>query len=564
MNKVTLKGGQARAALLRGITELNDMTKITLGPAGRNVIFSVGSQIISTKDGVTVAREMQLKDPFENYGAEVAKSVAGQAVDQAGDGTTTATLLIQAIFAAGVKAVEEGFEPTRVAAGIRRAAKAIVGDYNEKERHYEGGILEKFRIVITPELAFHVAKISSNGDEEIAKVVSDAVLDVGLEGAIDIGISQSPVHQLEKVEGLQIDAGLASPWFVNDTRRNRAVYEDCLIFLCDRRLSTEKETLNMLQKGVEQATGENKQFSILVIANNIDLQALGTMVGNKMKNQVNIVAVESPSWGPHRRDILNDIALITGATVIDSDKGKQYDSLPKSCFGKAARVVVGQQRTIITAYPMEKYDRERHFNPYIEQVRAMAQDVTMHPADKDRAQKRVAALTGGVAVVKVGGNSGDEVKERGFRVEDAIHATRAAVADGVVPGGGSALLFASHYYVAEDMKDPSEQRGEMIVLEAMQAPISQIATNAGHTSEDVIARVIRENNTTGLNRCGFNAKSGKQEHDMIEAGIVDPLKVVRSALNAAATAAAQLLLTEGIIAFEPIAPATETRMVPQG
>lgn len=564
MNKITTTGNDARLKLLTGVQKLNDMVKVTLGPAGRNVLFSTGSAIISTKDGVTVAREMSLSDPYESIGGEVAKGVAGQAVDQAGDGTTTATLLIHSLFAAGVQAVSEGFEPTRIAAGIREATKHIVGEYNEKEKRYQGGILESLRVLTSPELAFHVAKISANGDEEIARVVSDAVLKVGVDGAISIGTAQSPRHELEIVEGLQFDSGLSHPFFVTDPKRNRAVYENCLVFICDRRLSNQHEALNILKKALGRAESKQQQFALLVIANDVDQEAMATFLKNRINQNINVVVVTSPSWGPARRDVLEDVALITKATVIDSDKGTNYDHLSSSDFGSAARVVVTQQKTVITAYPMENYERTRDFEPYVARVRALSEDATLHPADRDRAKQRLAALAGGVAVVKVGGNSGDEVKERGFRVEDAIHATRAAVADGVVPGGGSALLFAGELFDAEIPEDTSKAKGYSIVVDALREPISQIARNAGYDPQDVIKSVLAENVTTSLNRCGFNAAKGIREHDMIEAGIVDPLKVVRSSLNAAATAAAQLLLTEGIIALEPIAPTTETRMVPQG
>jgi len=557
MGKITLKGHAARTALLRGITELNDMVKITLGPAGRNVLFNAGNQIISTKDGVTVAREMVLSDPFESYGAEVAKSVAAQAVDQAGDGTTTATLLIQAIFAGGVEAIEKGAEPVQVIAGIREAAKAIVGTYHEKSKLFQGGILEQFKVETTPELAFHVAKISANGDADIAKVVAEAVLRVGVDGAISIGTAQSTNHQLEMVEGLQLDSGLAHPFFVNDSHRNRAVYDNCLVFISDRRLSTQAEAMKIMEKAINVSNKDEKPFALLIIANDIDPEALGTLVGNRVKNNVNVVAVTSPAWGPARRDLMEDIALVTKGERIDGTKGDNYAQLSGSAFGHAARVVVTQQKTVITGLPMDEYDRKKNFDPYVARVRALSEDITLHPADQDRAKQRLAALTGGVAVVKVGGNSGGEVKERGFRVEDAIHATRAAVADGIVPGGGSALAFA-HLKLGKNWPTDRDefsgkQEGEFIVAEAITQPLLQIARNAGIVDpEGVLTRVTFPLDGEGDQfKGGFDASRGEYVEDMIAAGIVDPLKVVRCALNAAASAAAQLLLTEGIIALAP-------------
>jgi chaperonin GroEL len=399
-----------------------------------------------------------------------------------------------------------------------------------------------------------VAKISANGDEDIARVVSDAVLRVGVEGAISIGMAQSTRHQLEMVEGLQIDSGLAHPFFVNDAQRNRAVYDNCLVFISDRRISTQAEALKIMEKAVKVAHEDENPFALLVIANDIDPEALGTFVGNKVKNNVSVVAVTSPAWGPARRDLLEDVALITKGDRIDGPKGENYAQLSGSAFGHAARVVVTQQKTVITGLPIDEFDRKKNLEPYIARVRALSEDKELHPADQDRAKQRLAALTGGVAVVKVGGNSGGEVKERGFRVEDAIHATRAAVADGIVPGGGSALLFAN-IFLEETMKDAGPltgtQMGAHIILEAITAPMLQIVRNAGHEDPESVLDNLQLNAVNSQNfKGGFDASSMTFVDDMIAAGIVDPLKVVRSSLNAAATAAAQLLLTEGVIALE--------------
>lgn len=559
MGKIILTGSPARAALLVGVTKLNDLVKITLGPEGRHVIFNAGNQIISTKDGVTVAREVVLNDPFEAYGAEVAKSVAGQAVDQAGDGTTTATLLIQAIFEGGVKAVEEGYSPVTVAKGIKEAARKIVGAYDEKTKRFQGGILELFKVETTPEIAFHVARISANGDEEIAKVVSDAVLKVGVDGAISIGTAQSTQHQLEMVEGLKFESGLANPYFVNDPHRNRAVYDNCLVFICDRRISTQHEALKIMEKALKLAEAEQTPFALLVIANDIDPEAMGTFVTNRIKNGLSIVAITSPAWGPARRDLLEDVALVTKGDRIDGPKGENYANLSSSAFGHAARIVVTQQQTIIAGHPLEDYERAKKFDPYVARVRALAEDTTIHPADQDRAKQRLASLAGGVAIVKVGGNSGGEVKERGFRVEDAIHATRAAVADGIVPGGGSALAFAQlslgssfpRNREGELEKLTGEQKGEQIIADAITMPMIQIARNAGVECPEMVLQDVLNGSELDDFKNGFDASKGALVDNMIEAGIVDPLKVVRSSLNAAATAAAQLLLTEGVIALEP-------------
>jgi chaperonin GroEL len=554
---ITKTGDEARAALLSGITQLNDAVKVTLGPAGRIVVFRVPGGIIHTKDGVTVAREMNLSDPFESIGADVAKSVAGQAVDTAGDGTTTATLLVQAMFEAGVQAIRDHFEPNRLAAGMRHAAKAIVGDFDPKAKAFKGGILEQFKVETTPELAFHVAKISANGDEEIARVVADAVLKVGVDGAISIGTSQTDKHQLDLVEGLQFESGLLHAVFATDFQRNRAVYENCLVFISDRIMSTQEECQAVFTEANKVALDWQNPLALLVIANEFTQEALNFWAVNRQKQGIPVVCVQSPAWGPARRDLLEDVAMITNGDRIDTTKGTNYDELKGRAFGKAARVVVTQNRTLIQGLPMDLYRRNKVFDPYIAQLRAVTENVELHPADVDRAKQRLAALTAGVAVIKVGGNSGGEVKERGFRVEDAIHATRAAVADGVVPGGGSALLFAQEVYANDhpDIEEATESafdRGVQIVLDALIRPIEQIAENAGHEPEQVGMSVLKFNQ--GSRRNGFNAKEGLFLEDMIEAGIVDPLKVTRSAVNASTTAAAQLLVTQVVIANAPDTP----------
>lgn len=559
---ITKEGKEARAALLSGITKLNNAVRTTLGPAGRTVLFRVPGALIPTKDGVTVAKEINLPDPFESQGADVAKSVADQSVNQAGDGTTTSTLLMQAIFEAGVRAIDVGnYEPNRLAAGMRHASKVIVGSYDEKKKAFSGGILEQFKVVADDDLAFHVAKISANGDEEIARVVADAVLKVGVEGEITIGNARSDKHQLETVEGVFFDSGFIHPALVNDPKFNRTVYENCLVLVLDRRLSTQQETLAIVNKAIDYAAeGDNPDpFCLLIVANDVDTEAMNFIVGNKVKNNVPVVAVTSPSWGPARRDVLEDIALITGGQRIDTAKGDSYEKLSKSSFGKAERVVVMQNKTIITGLPMDEYDRKNKYEPYVAQVRAITENVELHPSDLVRAKQRLAYLAGGIAMIKVGGSSGGEVKERGFRVEDAIHATRAAVADGVVPGGGSALLFAREvfldstpeYMQEEDVSD--FDKGIQIVLSALEKPIAQIVSNAGHDPKEVIKGVLdKTEGCTYVN--GFDAKEGEYIDDMIKAGIVDPLKVVRSSVQASVSAAAMLLLTEVVIANAPDTP----------
>jgi chaperonin GroEL len=555
---ITKRGDEARRALLSGITQLNDAVKQTLGPKGRVVLFRVPGAIIPTKDGVTVAREMNLSDPFESIGADVAKTVAGQAVDTAGDGTTTATLLIQTMFEAGIKAIESGCEPNRLGEGIRHATKQIVGTFDEKAKSFNGGILERFKVETTPELAFHVAKISANGDEEIGKVVAEAVQKAGVEGAVSIGVSQSDKHHLELVEGLQFDSGMAHSYFANDFQRNRAVYENCLVFISDRRMSTQEEAKAVFEKAHKVALEWEHQLALLVIANDFDTEALSFFAINRQRNNIPVVCVTSPAWGPMRRDLLEDVAVVTNGERVDTSHGTNYSSLSSRVFGKAARVVVTQNRTIIEGIPMDVLRRNKVFLPYVAQVRAVTENVELHPADVDRAKQRLAALTAGVAVIKVGGNSGGEVKERGFRVEDAIHATRAAVADGVIPGGGSALLFAQQAYYRDETRLILDEgitdfdKGVRIVLDALEMPLMQIAVNAGADPDKVRQMVLDKDDGRGVN--GYDAKDGLYLSDMVKGGIVDPLKVARSALNASATAAAQLLVTEVVIANAPDTP----------
>jgi len=579
---------EAREALLRGITFLNDAVKVTLGPGGRNVLFRSGWTPISTKDGVTVAREIRPADPFEALGADVAQAVAATTVDSAGDGTTTATLLTQALFEAGVRAIRDGVSPVELAKGIRTATKAVVGSYDAEEKRFVGGFLSELAIPATPELIFNVAKISANGDEAIAKVVAEAVQKVGPDGAITIGTSPSQHHVLDWVEGLKIESGFLDARFVNDPMKNRVVLENCLVFLSDRRLSTQAQCGKIAEIAIKRAEQLGVPFSLLIIANDIDPEAIGYLVGNKLNNNVRFAAIQSPAWGPARKDLLEDIALITGGERIDSDRGKNYDMLPRAAFGLAARVVIGQQNTVITGFPRDAADKKKLFDPYVARIRALIEDTTLRPDEIDRAKQRLAQLTTGIAMIKVGGNSGGEVKERGFRVEDSIHATRAAVADGVVPGGGSALLFSS---ARLDQGNPEghitsgESKGWRILAETLWKPLTQIAENAGFDGKTLAKQCyeallptflydasfidetavnsaamspgsiipvsgseISDIVATPPNRFfGFNATTGEVEDNMFEAGIVDPLKVVRTALNSAGNSVAQLLLTEVVL-----------------
>jgi len=551
-------GKEARTSLLKGAEILNSAVSVTLGPAGRNVLFRHGGQVISTKDGVTVAKEINLPGVFESIGADLIKSAAGQTVDQAGDGTTTSTLLAYKIFEAGCKAIEEGAEPTQLVRGIEKARDEIVGEYDAKAHKYKGGILEKFAVPTSEKLAFQAARISSNGDDKIAEVVSRAVLQCGIEGALTIGNSASQDHVLEIVDGMQIDSGLAHPYFINDLQRNRAALDNVTVLLVNRRISTDVEASNILSAAIKASQSNGRAVAILILCDDVDPEALNCFVHNRIKTdspQIPVVVVRTPLFADARRDLLEDIALLTGARRTESPQGKAYETLSTSSFGYAQRVVVTGSKTLISVGPMDQERKAKEFDPYVARLKTIIADEGLRPDQIDAAKGRLAALTGGVAVIKVGGTSANSIVETKFRVEDAIHATRAAVADGVVPGGGSALLFARETFTGSTPCDPTETKDEALGVELLASvlsePISQIARNAGYDPDEVIKQVLEYESTFQAHTCGFDAKTGAYIDDMIEEGIVDPLRVVRAGLNAAVSAAATTLLrTEAVIGYD--------------
>lgn len=552
-----LYGKEARAALLKGVDKLNRAVSVTLGPAGRNVLFRHMGAIITTKDGVTVAREVNLPDVYESIGADLIKSAAGQTVDEAGDGTTTAVLLAHAIFAEGVKAIDKGAEPTQLVRGIERAVTSIVGEYDSKAKKFRGGVLERFAVETTPELAYQAARISANGDDAIAKVVSEAVLQCGPEADIQILRGTGPNHTMEKQDGLKIDAGMVHPYFINEPKRAQCILEEVTIALINRRISTADEAGNILTAGIRAAQSNGRPVNLLILCDDMDPEALQLVLKNRLKAEMPIpcVVVRTPLFADMRRDLLEDIAAIAGGRRIESPKGKSMESLTSSDFGYAQKIVVAGSSTVITARPLSDFEREKRFLPHLEQIEAIIGDENRRPDEIDFAKKRRAALTGGVAVIRVGGTSVNAIKETEFRVDDALHATRAAVVDGVVPGGGSALLFASveEYGSApcDVTSTKGEAMGEEILLQVLRRPIEQIAENAGHKPQEVVASVV-DRYDEGFPRCGFDAATGRYEDDMIAAGIVDPLRVVRTSLNAAASAAATTLLkTEAVLGHIP-------------
>jgi chaperonin GroEL len=584
MPKVIAFGQEAREAVLAGMSKVNDAVKTTMGPAGRTVLFEHFKSTIATKDGVTVAREIELDDPLEALGARMIQNAARQAVEQAGDGTTAATLLTYSIFKLGSEAIAHGNDPVAVVKGIREAAQFVVGDYDEKAKTFAGGALETLAVKATPELLEHVATISANGDKEIADVVARAVQAVGAEGAISIGSAQAQHHSVEFAEGLQLDCTLTHPIFLNDPQRNRAVYDDVGIVVLDRRLSTQHEAHNIATRSIAALQQKGEPAHLLIIANDVDEEALRYYVTNRVQSGVSVVVVRSPGWGDSRRELLDDLCLITSATRIDAPLGKDYDGLYGKHMGMAARVLVTPQRTTITARPMSDMYRSSVFNPYVERLRAAAGDQAQRPDEIDRLKNRIAGLTGGVAVIKVGGTSADDVSEKKFRVEDAIHATRAALLDGVVPGAGIALrkcaemmknqkgsflIDAGSVESKVDLRSKILAPGTLtpvsgkvpdaimrlpmvegwsVVNEAIKQPLRQILKNASlEYLEDELETSTYE---------GINVSTGEMVEDMIDAGIVDPLRVVRCSLNAAASAAAVSLLTECAIAEAPAVPVT--------
>jgi chaperonin GroEL len=563
MSNTQLYGKEARLALLEGATKLNKAVAVTLGPAGRWNLFRHMGIVLSTKDGVTVAKEIQLSDPYESQGADLIKSAAGQTVNEAGDGTTTAVLLTHAIFKAGCDAIDAGAEPVQLVRGIEFAKKVIVGDYDAKTHKFQGGLLEQMSVPCSPELAFQAARISANGDDAVASVVSEAILKIGVDGALTIGESHSPDHVLEIVDGMQINAGYAHPYLINDVQRNRAAYDNVTVALIDRRVSTAAEATGIMSAAIKAAQKESRALAILLIVDDIDPEALQHILQNKLKQQnpIPIVVVRAPLWGDARRDLFEDIGLLSGGKRIESPKGKDYDQLANSDFGFLQRVVVSASKTIITAAPYSAFYQEHKVQPYLDRIKTLIADEGLRPDERDAAKGRLAALTGGVAVIKVGGTSADAVQETKFRVEDAIHATRAAVSEGVVPGGGSALLFSKILAttVPSNAKTKSEEIGEQLIYGILSAPFEQIIKNAGHDEAEALADVLMKQGVTGLLRCGFDASTGLLVDDMIDAGIVDPLRVVRAALNAAAAAAGVLLKTECLIADEPVHPQDSKR-----
>jgi chaperonin GroEL len=513
----------ARTKLLAGVNTLANAVRVTLGPKGRNVIIekSFGSPTI-TKDGVTVAKEIECEDKFENMGAQMVKEVASKTSDVAGDGTTTATVLAQAIFREGSKLVVAGMNPMELKRGIEKAVEAIVADLAKISKPTKD----------SNEIA-QVGTISANSDETIGQIISEAMQKVGKEGVITVEEAKSMETVLEVVEGMQFDRGYLSPYFVTDPERMEAVIEEPLILLHEKKISSMKDLLPLL----EQVARQGKP--LVIVAEDIEGEALATLVVNKLRGTLNAAAVKAPGFGDRRKAMLQDMAILTGGQVIAEELGLKLENVTLKDLGKAKRVVIDKDNTTIIDGAGSKKEIEGRCTELRKQVEETTSDY-----DREKLQERLAKLVGGVAVVKVGAATETEMKEKKARVEDALHATRAAVEEGIVPGGGVALLRAQR--ALEGVGDNDEQRaGVSIVRRAVEEPMRRIAENAGVDGAIVVDKV-----KSGKGAFGFNAQTEEYE-DLMKAGVIDPTKVVRSALQNAASVASLLLTTEAMVAEKP-------------
>jgi chaperonin GroEL len=514
----------SRQAILRGVNQLADAVKVTLGPKGRNVVLEkkFGGPTI-TKDGVTVAKEVELKDPLENMGAQMVREVASKTSDVAGDGTTTATVLAQCIFREGVKSVAAGANPMELKRGIERAVEAVVEE------------VKKYSIETkTNETIAQVGTISANGDATIGNTIAEAMKKVGKDGVITVEESKTMVTELETVEGMQFDRGYLSPYFVSDPERMECVLEDPYILIHEKKISNMKDLLPVL----EQIARSGKP--LLVIAEEVEGEALATLVVNKLRGTLNACAVKAPGFGDRRKAMLEDIAILTGGKAIFEETGIKLEGVKLEDLGKAKRVTVDKDNTTI----IDGGGKAKDIEGRIKQLRAQVED-TSSEYDREKLQERLAKLAGGVAVIKVGAATETEMKEKKARVEDALHATRAAVEEGIVPGGGVALLRAAS--VLDSLKsDNDEKIGINIVRRACEEPVRQIVGNGGWEGAIVIEK-IRANKDPNY---GFNAATGGYE-DLVKAGVIDPAKVTRSALQNAASISALMLTTEAMICEIP-------------
>ncbi|MGO4133846.1 chaperonin GroEL [Rhizobium brockwellii] len=517
-------GRTAREKMLRGVDILADAVKVTLGPKGRNVIIdkSFGAPRI-TKDGVSVAKEIELEDKFENMGAQMVREVASKTNDIAGDGTTTATVLAQAIVREGNKAVAAGMNPMDLKRGIDLAVADVVKDLQAKAKK-----------ISTSEEVAQVGTISANGDKQVGLDIAEAMQKVGNEGVITVEEAKTAETELEVVEGMQFDRGYLSPYFVTNPEKMIADLEDVFILLHEKKLSNLQSMLPVLEAVVQ--TGK----PLLIIAEDVEGEALATLVVNKLRGGLKIAAVKAPGFGDRRKAMLEDIAILTGGTVISEDLGIKLESVTLDMLGRAKKVSISKENTTIVDGSGAKTDIEGR----VAQIKAQIEETTSD-YDREKLQERLAKLAGGVAVIRVGGSTEVEVKEKKDRIDDALNATRAAVQEGIVPGGGIALLRSSTKITVKGANDDQEA-GINIVRRALQSLVRQIAENAGDEASIVVGKVLDKNE----DNYGYNAQTSEYG-DMIAMGIVDPLKVVRTALQNAASVASLLITTEAMIAELP-------------
>jgi chaperonin GroEL len=516
---------EARAKLLVGVNRLADAVRVTLGPKGRNVVLerSFGSPTV-TKDGVTVAKEIELEDKFENMGAQMVKQVASKTSDVAGDGTTTATVLAQAIFREGSKLVVAGMNPMDLKRGIDKAVTAIVEEL--------GNLSKPTRD--SDEIA-KVGTVSANGDESIGKMLAEAMQKVGKEGVITVEEAKSMESTLELVEGMQFDRGYLSPYFVTDTERMEASLDEPLILLHEKKISSMKDLLPVL----EQIARQGKP--LLIVAEEVEGEALATLVVNKIRGTLSVCAVKAPGFGDRRKAMLEDMAILTGGQVISEELGLKLENVTLKDLGRAKKIVVDKDNTTL----VDGAGAKKAIEGRCSEIRAQIEKTTSD-YDREKLQERLAKLAGGVAVVKVGAATEAEMKEKKARVEDALHATRAAVEEGIVPGGGVALIRAQKALDALEGKLSTEQAaGVQIIRRSVEEPLRRIAENAGVEGSIVVDKV-----KGGKGGFGFNAQTEEYE-DLVKAGVIDPTKVVRSALQNAASVAALLLTTEAMVAEKP-------------
>jgi chaperonin GroEL len=521
--KQIVYGENSRQAILRGVNQLADAVKVTLGPKGRNVVLEkkFGGPTI-TKDGVTVAKEVELKDQLENMGAQMVREVASKTSDIAGDGTTTATILAQAIFREGVKSVAAGANPMALKRGVEKAVETVVDE------------VKKFSKPVSGDAIAQVGTISANGDSTIGNIIAEAMQKVGKDGVITVEESKTMSTELQTVDGMQFDRGYLSPYFISDPDRMEAVLEDPYILIHEKKISNMKDLLPLL----EQIARSGKP--LLVIAEEVDGEALATLVVNKLRGTLNACAVKAPGFGDRRKAMLEDIAILTGGKALMEETGIKLEGVRLEDLGRAKRVTVDKDNTTI----VDGAGQQKTIEGRIKQLRAQIEETTSD-YDREKLQERLAKLAGGVAVIKVGAATETEMKEKKARVEDALHATRAAVEEGIVPGGGVALLRAGktlHNLKAEG----DEQIGIDIIRKATEEPLRQIAGNAGYEGAIIIEKV-RSNNDSNY---GFNAATGQFE-DLVKSGVIDPTKVTRSALQHAASISALMLTTEAMIAEVP-------------